>query len=120
MKPGLPFVGGADVVKTLTITRANGEFEINGVPFNPPSVPVLLQILSGTTSATDLLPAGSVYSLPPNQTIEINIPGGGNVRLALRRIRAQLKIRSYLASFPPSWSLIRCHPRRGKLQLQLR
>ncbi|KAI5120437.1 hypothetical protein M0805_009899 [Coniferiporia weirii] len=76
--PGLPFVGGADVVKTLTITRANGEFEINGVAFNPPSVPVLLQILSGTTSATDLLPAGSVYTLPPNQTIEINIPGGGN------------------------------------------
>ncbi|THH03127.1 hypothetical protein EW145_g6505 [Phellinidium pouzarii] len=54
--PGLPFVGGADVVKTMQISRPAFQFEINGVPFNPPSVPVLLQILSGTTSATDLLP----------------------------------------------------------------
>lgn len=45
------------------------------------SVPVLLQILSGVTNANDLLPSGSVYNLPFNKTIEINIPGGGNVRL---------------------------------------
>ena len=44
--------------------------------FFPPTVPVLLQILSGAQSAQNLLPAGSVYPLPPNQTIEVSIPGG--------------------------------------------
>lgn len=36
----------------------------------------MLQILSGTVAAADLLPAGSVYSLPSNSTIEVSIPGG--------------------------------------------
>lgn len=49
---------------------------MNGVSFVSPSVPVLLQILSGTVDATDLLPSGSVYALPSNSTIEISIPGG--------------------------------------------
>ena len=39
-------------------------------------MPVLLQILSGTTNPAQLLPNGSVYSLPGNNaTIEISIPG---------------------------------------------
>lgn len=82
-QPGQPFVGGADVVKTMQISRPGGLFEINGTPFIPPNVPVLLQILSGATSATSLLPSGSVYVLPPNKVIEINIPGGGNVSFVL-------------------------------------
>lgn len=76
--PGEPFVGGVDHALQLQIGRANGQFNINGVPFNPPSVPVLLQILSGATTAASLLPTGSVYTLEPNKTYEINIPGGGN------------------------------------------
>jgi hypothetical protein len=37
---------------------------------------VLLQILSGTKNASDLLPAGSVYGLEPNKSVELTIPGG--------------------------------------------
>lgn len=39
-------------------------------------MPVLLQILHGSYTAQELLPPGSVYSLPMNQTIQISIPGG--------------------------------------------
>ena len=75
--PGNPVVGGADVTLTMNlgVNTTAGTFNVNGVSFQPPTVPVLLQILSGATSAQDLLPAGSIYSLPPNKVIEINIPG---------------------------------------------
>ena len=52
------------------------EFFINGAPFVPPSIPVLLQILSGNLTAQSLLPPGSVYTLPLNSVIEVSIPGG--------------------------------------------
>lgn len=58
--------------------------------FLPPSVPVLLQILSGAKAAQDLLPSGSVYTLPPNKVIEISIPGGtpgAPVRIILNSVR---------------------------------
>ena len=48
------------------------EFFINDVAFVPPSVPALLQVLSGTVAAADLLPSGSYYSLPSNSSIEIS------------------------------------------------
>jgi iron transport multicopper oxidase len=48
---------------------------VNNVSFVPPSVPVLLQILSGVTDAQKMLPAGSVYSLPLNKVVELSIPG---------------------------------------------
>ncbi|KAJ7071631.1 laccase [Mycena amicta] len=76
--PGLPVPGGADVNINLAITLdiPTLKFSINGAQFIPPTAPVLLQILSGAQSATDLLPSGSVYVLPPNKVIEISIPGG--------------------------------------------
>ncbi|KAJ6545172.1 laccase 1 [Mycena capillaripes] len=76
--PGLPVPGGADVTINLAITLdfTTFKFFINGAEFIPPTAPVLLQILSGAQSATDLLPAGSVYVLPPNKVIELSIPGG--------------------------------------------
>ncbi|KAJ6491039.1 laccase 1 [Mycena sanguinolenta] len=77
--PGLPVPGGADVTLNLIIEfNLTGPFKfaINGAEFRPPTVPVLLQILSGAQTAADLLPAGSIYSLPPNKVIEISIPGG--------------------------------------------
>jgi len=77
--PGLPFVGGADVVLTINLNLEIGSgsfaFTLNGVAYKPPTAPVLLQILSGAQSAQDLLPPGSIYTLPPNKVIEINIPG---------------------------------------------
>lgn len=75
--PGLPYPGGADKVLNLTIGFSDETqlFNISGVTFHSPTVPVLLQILSGAQLAQDLLPAGSVYGLPLNSVIEINLLG---------------------------------------------
>ena len=51
-------------------------FTVNGVTYKSPTVPVLLQILNGSFTAQDLRPQGSVYTLPRNKTIQINMPGG--------------------------------------------
>ncbi|KAJ3873232.1 laccase 1 AVT [Lentinula edodes] len=80
--PGLPFPGGADEVLNLTLGfNLPATFFMNDTQYIPPTVPVLLQILSGAQSPQDLLPPGSVYTLPINKTIEINFfgnatPGG--------------------------------------------
>ena len=68
---------GADVVLHLNqgLTEGN-DWEINNTTFFMPSVPVLLQILSGNTNANSLLPKGSVYDLPYNSVIEVHINGG--------------------------------------------
>ncbi|RDB27655.1 Laccase-1 [Hypsizygus marmoreus] len=76
--PGAPTEGGADVAINLGIVFSFTDltFAVNGATFVPPTVPVLLQIISGARTAQELLPDGSVYALPPNQVIEISIPGG--------------------------------------------
>jgi iron transport multicopper oxidase len=74
--PGVATPGAADVNLHLTVTLGNGGlFSVNGASFTPPTVPVLLQILSGAKTAQDLLPAGSVYVLPPNAVVELSILG---------------------------------------------
>ncbi|KAF8073915.1 laccase [Lyophyllum atratum] len=77
--PGKPWKGGADVNLNIvhTFNATSFHYEMNGAPFIPPTVPVLLQILSGTQDARDLLPKGSVHSLPPNKVIELSLPGTG-------------------------------------------
>nr|QMP96878.1 laccase D precursor [Cerrena sp.] len=77
--PGQPFPGGADIVKNLALGFNAGRFTINGASFTPPTVPVLLQILSGTHNAQDLLPAGSVIELEQNKVVEIVLPAAGAV-----------------------------------------
>jgi len=76
--PGSPQPGGADININLDVqvNLAAGQFEVNGVAFEPPSVPVLLQILSGAKKASDLLPAGSIYGLDLGKSVELTIPGG--------------------------------------------
>ncbi|KIK67125.1 hypothetical protein GYMLUDRAFT_37167 [Collybiopsis luxurians FD-317 M1] len=75
--PGEPFPGGADVVLNLTLGfLPPAQFFVNNTQYIPPNVPVLLQILSGKQAAQDLLPPGSVYTLPANKSIEINFFGG--------------------------------------------
>ncbi|KAJ7054968.1 laccase [Mycena amicta] len=78
--PGLPHVGGADVLINLNIALdlETLRFSLNGVSFTPPTAPALLQILSGAQLASDLLPSGSYYALPPNKVIEVSIPGGAD------------------------------------------
>ncbi|KAF8259963.1 laccase 1 precursor [Lactarius quietus] len=77
-QPGNPVPGGADININLAVVQNTtvNEFFVNGVTFQPPTVPVLLQILSGAKKASDLVPAGSIYGLQPNQSVEITIPGG--------------------------------------------
>ncbi|KAG1899774.1 laccase [Suillus fuscotomentosus] len=60
---------------------SNFNFLINNIQYTSPSVPVLLQLLSGAMTAADLAPNGSVYTLPRNKVIELtfnpdNSPGG--------------------------------------------
>lgn len=76
--PGIPSPGAADVNLNLDIVlnATAGIYMINNASFVPPSVPVLLQIISGASTAQTLLPSGSVYVLPPNKVIEISMPGG--------------------------------------------
>lgn len=76
--PGTPTPGAADVNLNLDIqfNTADLNFTVNNASFVPPSVPVLLQIISGASTPQELLPPGSVYVLPPNKVIEISMPGG--------------------------------------------
>ncbi|KAF8166763.1 laccase lcc6 [Mycena galopus ATCC 62051] len=76
--PGGAEVGAVEVALNLVITfdRTTFTFEVNGAEFIPPTAPVLLQILSGAHTAAELLPKGSVYTLPPNAVVEVSIPGG--------------------------------------------
>ncbi|KAJ7635345.1 Cupredoxin, partial [Roridomyces roridus] len=76
--PGKPFPGGVDVNLRIDVTRnlTTKKWFMNGVNFVPPTVPVLLQILSGARRAQDLLPKGAVYALPRDKVVEISIPGG--------------------------------------------
>jgi len=83
--PGRPEPGGADVVLNLDLAFDFDKFQflVNGVSFVLPSVPVLLQILSGARRAQDLMPSGSIIPLPPGKVVEISIPAGvvgGEVR----------------------------------------
>lgn len=51
-------------------------FTINGETYTPPTVPVLLQILSGAEDVSSLLPSGSIYYLPKDSSVEVSIPAG--------------------------------------------
>ncbi|KAH9849284.1 laccase 1 [Lenzites betulinus] len=72
--PGEPVAGGVDKPLNMAFNFNGTNFFINGESFVPPTVPVLLQILSGAQTAQDLLPSGSVYVLPSNASIEITFP----------------------------------------------
>ncbi|KAG7450632.1 laccase [Guyanagaster necrorhizus] len=76
--PGKLGTGPPDVAFTLNIAQPNPPFfDINGISYISPSVPVLLQILSGAGQPQDFLPSEQIFLLPPNKTIEISIPGAG-------------------------------------------
>jgi iron transport multicopper oxidase len=63
----------------LDFDSTKKQFLVNDVSFKPPSVPVLLQILSGSMQASSLLPNGSIFTLPRNKVVEISIPPGGAI-----------------------------------------
>jgi len=76
--PGLHHPGGAtnNVFLNVTVNAAFTGFLVNNVAFEDPTVPVLLQILSGATSAQDLVPAGSIYGVNRGDVVEVTIPAG--------------------------------------------
>jgi len=77
--PGMLGSGPADVPITLNIAQPNPPFfDINGISYISPSVPVLLQLLSGAKAPQDLLPSEQVFILPKNKLIEVSIPGAGS------------------------------------------
>uniref|UniRef100_G0WM60 laccase n=2 Tax=Ganoderma TaxID=5314 RepID=G0WM60_9APHY len=72
--PGRPEPGGVDLALNMAFDFNGTNFFVNNATFDPPPVPVLLQILSGKHAAQDLLPSGSVYALPSHSSIEITFP----------------------------------------------
>jgi len=74
--PGLPFPGGADHNITLDVTLSSAGFAVNNFSFANPSVPILLQILSGTKTVQDLIPSGSIYGLKHGEVVQLTIPAG--------------------------------------------
>jgi iron transport multicopper oxidase len=79
--PGIPGYGNADINLNLQVSVDNASnFLINNVTFTPPTVPVLLQILSGTQDPTQLMPNESVIILEANKVVELTLsttgPGG--------------------------------------------
>ncbi|KIK90498.1 laccase [Paxillus rubicundulus Ve08.2h10] len=75
--PGVAGVGNADINLNLVaqINQTTARFQVNGVSYESPSTPVLLQLLSGALTATQLQPQGSVYVLPRNKVVEVSFPG---------------------------------------------
>lgn len=104
--PGLPEAGGVDVsLNLVSVWDDNiGRFLINGYSYTSPTTPILLQLLTGQLTASQLQPYGSVYTLPPNKTIELSVPGGQPEEY-VRNPSFFLSLFSCttLASFPLAW-----------------
>ncbi|KAL0569009.1 laccase, multicopper oxidase, benzenediol:oxygen oxidorectuctase [Marasmius crinis-equi] len=76
--PGKLGDGPADVAFNLVITQPNLPFfDINGISYISPTLPVLLQILSGASAPEDVMPSEQIHWIPPNAIVEISIPGTG-------------------------------------------
>ncbi|XP_006460625.1 laccase-7 [Agaricus bisporus var. bisporus H97] len=79
--PGEHTPDGADQTFTFTLELnatdpIHVKWSFNNTVFETPTVPVLLQILSGATEPHELLPQGSIYHVQRNKTIQLNIPTG--------------------------------------------
>ncbi|KAK0227028.1 laccase lcc5 [Armillaria nabsnona] len=75
--PGTATAGGVDDALNLAVAFTTDlTFTINGETYTPPTVPVLLQILSGAEDVSSLLPSGSIYYLPKDSSVEVSIPAG--------------------------------------------
>ncbi|KAI9429941.1 laccase [Lactarius psammicola] len=78
LHPGKPTPGGADININLVVSLnfSTVQFLVNGVSFEGPDVPVLLQILNGVPPS-QLLPSGSIYPVAGFKSVEVSIPAGG-------------------------------------------
>ncbi|KAJ7075749.1 laccase [Mycena belliarum] len=80
IKPGAP--GGdapADRVIDLDFDAAGpGLWEINGIPYVPPTLPTLLKIINGATLESDFTTPEHTFVLKPNQVVELRIHGSNH------------------------------------------
>lgn len=78
LAPGKPIVNGADTTFNLTLdfNMSSFKFSIDKQVFTSPSVPILLQILSGARNAHDLLPQGGVLTVERNKVVQVIMPSG--------------------------------------------
>ncbi|TFK21942.1 laccase 4 [Coprinopsis marcescibilis] len=78
--PGLAHPGGADINIRLDLginmEAMPPHYTVNNGTFEPPSVPILLQIMSGARNAADILPKGGFIPLERNKIVELTVPGG--------------------------------------------
>jgi iron transport multicopper oxidase len=76
--PGTPDVNAPDVFKlnmAYTLNFSDFQFEMNGNETHLPSVPTLLQIMSGAQKAQDALAPGQYISIPANSVVQLSFPG---------------------------------------------
>ncbi|KAG8752823.1 hypothetical protein FRC14_006676 [Serendipita sp. 396] len=80
--PGTAVAGGADKVFNLafaTVTDSTSHhWTVNGVQYISPTVPTLLQILSGATDASDFATNENTFIINKGDVVEINITGVPN------------------------------------------
>ncbi|KAG1732006.1 laccase [Suillus paluster] len=75
--PGIPEYGKADINLNLAVTNVGGTFYVNNVTYQPPTVPVLLQILSGAQEPSQLLRNDSIIVLEANKVVELTLSTTG-------------------------------------------
>ncbi|KAJ7253449.1 laccase 17 [Mycena rebaudengoi] len=78
--PGAP--GGsapADHVIDLDFgTAGKGEWEINGIVYTPPTLPTLLKIINGATTADNFTSPEHTFILAQDEVVELRIHGSAN------------------------------------------
>ncbi|SJL08430.1 probable Laccase-1 [Armillaria ostoyae] len=85
--PGKLGDGPPDVAYTLSITQPNPPFfDINGISYISPTVPVLLQILSGAAQPQDFLPSEQVSLAHHDYVFIVLKPELGLIRSTVRSV----------------------------------
>lgn len=65
------------IVLNVALLPNSGFFTVNGTSFIPPTLPALLQIISGAKNVEDFIPSEQLIRLERNKLIEVVFPGGG-------------------------------------------
>jgi iron transport multicopper oxidase len=92
-------IGSPDVFINLElnfILSDPGVYTVNGATLKPPSLPVLLQILSRSQDPSNLLPSGSVIPLERGKVVELSIPGAFYARCSSNEVFTVVQVASPL------------------------
>ncbi|KAH6897936.1 laccase 10 [Coprinopsis sp. MPI-PUGE-AT-0042] len=72
--PGLTGPAQENVLFNLGLNAEGNGFTMNGVGWQHPDSPVMVQIMNGVPAA-DIVPEGALHTLPRNAIVEVSIPG---------------------------------------------